>query len=143
MMWQLQSRIAHLKLMNLCPKFRKPVFLINVHNYWHHENEFFITSRPNRMMDRNGTIRAEYLNTILRQISIQKNFHEQDPITLDWLTFTLLNLTMTYTLRLPKRRSLLSIRQDFLTAQYVIMHTVLDKKNQWQISRSPWDQGFV
>ena len=35
------------------------------------------------MMDRNGTIRAEYLNTILRQISIQKNFHEQDPITLD------------------------------------------------------------
>ena len=69
--------------MNLCPKFRKPVFLINVYNYWHHENEFFITSRSNRMMDRNGTIRAEYLNTILRQISIQKNFHEQDPITLD------------------------------------------------------------
>ena len=50
---------------------------------------------------------------------------------------------MTYTLRLPKRRSLSNIGQDFLTAQYFTMHTVLDKKNQWQISRSPWDQGFV
>ena len=35
---------------------------------------------------------------------------------------------MTYTLRLPKRRSLSNIGQDFLTAQYFIMHTVLDEK---------------
>lgn len=58
--------------MNLCPKFRKPVFLINVYNYWHHENEFFITSRPNRMMDRNGTIRAEYL-----LYNLEENFNSE------------------------------------------------------------------